>query len=445
MLKKATKLSEIDLAFPLAPLADDEFEDFYVSVDSERDNCLSRVEELKKNLRKENKNIKILFAGHSGSGKSTELNRLIRDIDSTTFTVKVSVTEELNVSDLNYIDLIMVMMEKLANQAAESGLIQKNSKHLETIKDWLADVTKIKVEETGHMLEIGAGLKANRGILSLLVGLIAEFKTVIKAGSSSKKEYRRKLEQQISQLKTYCNFMIKEITNNLEKQNKKLLIVFEDIDKADTGKAQDMLFKHSGILSELETSIIFTVSIFTLTTPDLARSGGKFAMVRLPMLKTEKRKGDEFTEGCNIITEIVKKRAELSLFADGVLKKMIARSGGVLRDLFEMIQVAANASDTNGLDKINEGMSYYAFGRIKARYHGMISVRGKTEEGITTDDLYEELKILIRSKEKKPRLNATTYSLLSCLAVLEYNGEQWFDVHPAVKSLLKEMGELNDS
>jgi len=34
--------------------------------------------------------------------------------------------------------------------------------------------------------------------------------------------------------------------------------------------------------------------------------------------------------------------------------------------------------------------------------------------------------------------------LLSCLAVLEYNGEQWFDVHPAVKSLLKEMGELND-
>ena len=152
MLKRATQLSEINLAFPQTPLADDEFEEFYVSVDSERDNCLSRVEELKKNLRKKNKNIKILFAGHSGSGKSTELNKLIRDIDSTTFTVKFSITEELDAYDLNYIDLIMVMMGQLADQAAESGFIDKNSKHLETIKDWLADVTNIKVEETVYML-----------------------------------------------------------------------------------------------------------------------------------------------------------------------------------------------------------------------------------------------------------------------------------------------------
>jgi GTPase SAR1 family protein len=443
MLKKATKLSEIRLAFPQKPLAAEDFEGFYVPVDSERDNCLSRVEELKDNLMEEN--IKLLFAGHSGSGKSTELNRLISDIDSTTFTVKFSITKELDAYDLNYIDLIMVMMEQLANQAAESGLIDKNSKYLEKIKDWLADVTDIKVEETGYMLEIGAGLKANRGILSLLIGLIAEFKAAIKSGSSSKKEYRRKLEQQISQLKTYCNIIINEIAKNLEKQNKKLLVVFEDIDKADIEKAQKIFFKHSGILSELNTSIIFTVSIFTLTTPDLASSGGKFAMVRLPMLKTENREGGEFTEGCNIITEIVKKRAELSLFADGVLKKMMARSGGGLRHIFQIIHVAARAPDPNGLDKINEKMSYYAFGRIKERYHGMIMGVWKTEKGITTDDLYEELKILIRSKEKKPRLNATTVRLLSCLAVPEYNGEQWFDVHPAVKSLLKEMGELYDS
>jgi len=28
--------------------------------------------------------------------------------------------------------------------------------------------------------------------------------------------------------------------------------------------------------------------------------------------------------------------------------------------------------------------------------------------------------------------------------VVEYNGEQWFDVHPAVKSLLEDMKMLSD-
>lgn len=442
MLKKATKLSEIRLAFPQKPLVDDEFEEFYVPVDSERDDFLSRATELKRNLEEEN--IKILFAGHRGSGKSTELNRLIKDIDSTTFIVKFSVFEELDVVDLNYIDLVMVIVEKLAERAEESGLISKNSKHFEKIKNWLADVTDIKVEETGYMLDGGAGLKADKGILSSLIGLIAEFKTAIKASSSNKTEYRLKIEQKIGLLTKYCNIALNEITLNLKKQGKKLLIVIEDIDKTETTIAHDIFFKHSGILSELNVSIIFAVSIFTLTTPFLADIRDRFKLVNLPMLKTTDRKGKKFDRGHKVITEIVKKRADISLFADGVLEKMIERSGGVLRDLFKMIEDAANSANEKKFDKIEEKTSDGAFDRLKQTYHSMITVEGKPETGITTNDLYDKLKELIKSKEKKPPLDKIILLLLSCLAVVEYNGKQWFDVHPAVKSLLKEMGKLNE-
>ena len=446
MLKRATKLSEIPQVFQREPLAPDEFEEFYVTVDAERDNFLSRATELKINLEKENikGNIKILFAGHRGSGKSTELNRLIKDIGSTTFIVKFSVFEELDVVDLNYIDLVMVMMEQLAYQAEKSDLIDKNSKNLEKIKNWLADVTDIKVEETGYMLDAKAGVKADKGILSSLIGLIAEFKAVIKAASSNKTEYRLKIEKKIALLTKYCNLMINEITQNLKKQGKKLLIVIEDIDKVEIPRAHEIFFEHSGILYELNVRIIFTVSIVVLATHYRADITDRFKIVNLPMLKTTDMDGNKFDKGYEVINEIVKRRADLSLFAEGVLEKMIERSGGVLKDLFAMIEDAANSANDKKFDKIEKKASDGAFDRLKQTYHSMITVEEKQETRITTDDLYDKLKELIKSKKKKPPLDKIILLLLSCLAVVEYNGKQWFDVHPAVKSLLKEMGKLDD-
>ncbi|MEE8430484.1 MAG: P-loop NTPase fold protein [Candidatus Desulfatibia sp.] len=440
MLKKAKNISEVPSAFPPAPLKGEEFQEFYVPVDSERDACLSRIEELKKKLEKDN--VKILFAGHRGSGKSTELNRLIMESAETDFTVKFSVTEELDVNDINYIDLVMTMMEQIADQAEKAGFIDKDSKHLQKITDWLSDVTEIKATETGYMLEVEAGLKASRGMLSSLIGLIAEFKAAVKSASVNKKEYRKKLDQKISLLTAYCNIMINEIKINLQKQNKNLLVVIEDLDKVETSKTHELFFKHSGILTELNAKIVFTVSVFTLTTPYLADLKSRFELVSLPMLKTKKIAGGVYDRGVAVIKKIVENRAELTLFETGVLDQMIDRCGGVLRDLFEMIDIAATSASFNKLDTIDRQISDYAFERLKSRYHGMITVEGKEETGVTTDSLYDELVKISQSEAKKFPLDKTILLLLSCLAVVEYNGEQWFDVHPVVKSLLKDMGKI---
>lgn len=439
MLKRALTLAEVPAAFPPAPLTDDEFSDFYVEVDCERDSCLSRVTELRKRLERDN--AKILFAGHRGAGKSTELNRLKKAIEKDSFAIQFSVIEELDINDINYIDLVMIMMEKLADSAEGSGLIGKDNKHLDSIKNWLADVTEIKAENTGYMMEVAAGLKADRGILSLLVGLIAEFKASVKSSSENKKEYRKKLEQKISLLKAYCNILINDIEIALKKQGKRLLVIIEDLDKADTAKVHDIFFRHSGILSELNTRIIFTVSIFALTTPYLAELGGRFDSVSLPMLKVCERSGDPFEKGQAMMKKIVEMRADLALF-DGVLDDMIRDSGGVLRDLFEMIEVAANSADFNRLGKIDRVSYEYAFNRLKSKYLGMITVVDEDESKITTEALYVRLVEVSCSKTKKFPLDETILLLLSCLAVVEYNGEQWFDVHPAVKSLLREMKKI---
>ncbi|MBI4652450.1 hypothetical protein HY745_14480 [Candidatus Desantisbacteria bacterium] len=98
----------------------------------------------------------------------------------------------------------------------------------------------------------------------MLIGLYAEYKAAVKTGSNNKTEYREELDKKISVLKAYCNILINEIEIALKKENKYLLLVIEDLDKADTSKIHEIFFKHSGILSELNTKIIFTVSIQVL-------------------------------------------------------------------------------------------------------------------------------------------------------------------------------------
>jgi hypothetical protein len=440
MLKRAEKLSEIPAAFPPAPLTDDEFREFYVEADCERDSCLSRMNELKKKLARDN--IKIFFAGHRGSGKSTELNRLKMDIREDAFVVQFSVIEELDINDITYIDLIMIMMEKIADKAHEAGFLKKDSKYIVDIKNWLADVTEIKAENTGYMMEVKAGLKTNRGILSPLIGLFAEFKAAVKASSDARKEYRKKLEQKISLLKAYCNILINAIEIELKRQDKKMVLIIEDLDKADISRVHEIFFRHSGILADLNTQIIFTVSIFALTTPNLADLGGRFEMVSLPMLKVNDKNGGPFEKGRSIIKAIVEKRADISLFEKDILEDMIVKSGGVLRDLFEMIEVAATSADFNRRSSIDGGSADYAFERLKAKYRGMIIVVDEKESKISTDDLYNRLVAVSTSKTKEFALDPTMLLLLSCLAVVEYNGRQWFDAHPAVKSLLEGMGRL---
>jgi hypothetical protein len=441
MLKKAKKVSEIPSAFPPLPLMKDEFDDFYIPVDSERDSCLSRIEELKGKL--EQDNIKILFAGHRGSGKSTELNRVIGDIGDQALIIQFSVMEELDINDINYIDLIMVMMEKLADEAVNNGIIKQDNENIKKIKSWLSVVTEIKEKDTAYQMEVAAGLKADRGILSLFLGLIAEFKASVRSASTNKVEYRQKLEKRISVLRSYCNVLINEIEIKLRKQDKWLLLIIEDLDKAEISKIREIFFEHSGILSELNTRIIFTVSVFAFLTPSLADLKSKFRMVRLPMLKVKDNSRKDFEEGINAIERIVGKRTELSLFENGLLRKIILRSGGVLRDLFEMVELAANSAYFNKRKKITEEDADYAFNRLKSRYHSMITVPDESKNRINTKDLYDKLAEISKSETRKFPLDDTMRLLLSCLAVVEYNGEQWFDIHPAVDKLLKEMGKIN--
>jgi hypothetical protein len=62
--------------------------------------------------------VKVLFSGHRGSGKSTELMRLAEDLQNEFFVVPFS-ARSLNLADLSYVDIMLACAAALFREATD--------------------------------------------------------------------------------------------------------------------------------------------------------------------------------------------------------------------------------------------------------------------------------------------------------------------------------------
>ncbi|MBI5185240.1 MAG: hypothetical protein HZA01_05885 [Nitrospinae bacterium] len=439
MLKKALVIDDVPNSFRPVPLNEDELDSFHVETGEARDSYISFIDEITDKLR--TPNIKLLFAGHRGSGKSTELNRLRRMIRGEYFTITFSVRDELDIYNIDYIDLIFTLMEKIFSEGKRAGYI-RNQKLIENIHSWLGETTEIKLEETAYGMEIATGVKAGGGLLENIFGLIAEVKNHFKMSGKTQTEMRRKIEPGISALKNYCNLLINEMELSLKKENKSLLIIIEDADKLECGKARDIFYEHSGILSEVNTRMIFSIHIFFLNSPFYKNLESKYEKVTFPMIKINNRDGSPSKEGRDILEAIVGKRMDLSLMDGDARKLALEKSGGNIRDLFKIIENASMAGKSKKESTIKRDKIEYGIDKVKADYNRTIVDVNESGFEVTASALYERLVKIHRDNNKILEMDNPILVLLNTQAVLEYNGRQWFDIHPIVVDLLRDMKKI---
>ena len=90
-LKKALNIDDIYTSFKYQPLQIDDLDEFFVETDSARGGSPMR-KRLARLLDREISDYQhILFVGYKGSGKSTELNQLQKDIQNNYLVVNYSV------------------------------------------------------------------------------------------------------------------------------------------------------------------------------------------------------------------------------------------------------------------------------------------------------------------------------------------------------------------
>lgn len=370
--------------------------------------------------------IKMLFMGHRGSGKSTELSLLKKQMEGQFDIISFYIYNEVDPVNMTYIDFIFAIMAqiiKYVEKKPEIGLDESDIDEL--YQYWYGE----KIIEKSEM-DYGEASASFDAKLSFLKKIAVKGSGILKTGKESKVSIRRKIEPKAGQLILMMNQLIQKINSKLT--NKGLLLIIEDLDKISLDTAESLFITYRKIWLGLQVRIILTFPIFmaynsqyNMINEDIDKA------VILSMIKVKKADKTDYEQGIATLSKIVEKRAELSLIDDDALRFMIKKSGGAIRDLFEMIQDASFESMLIEKDKIEMSEAKSAYYQLKSRNERLIRNDSEVEKLV---QVYQDPQLLTTDD--------TMMELLLKGLILEYNGERWCGIHPAVEDFLKEKGKI---
>jgi hypothetical protein len=435
-MKKAEDLKEIKKSFRADPLNANDIPVFFCETNAVRGG-FKRQRIVDTLLDAEGDNQHILFVGHKGCGKSTELNRLQTDLQNDFLIINYSVQSELDAIHLSYIELFIVTMEKLFSMADEKGY-PVDSFFLKRVQDWVQTTEIQQISDKYLGIEAEAG--AEMGI-PFFKNFFAKFKASARLSRSLKEILKQDVEPRLSQLVELCNELINEINSTIINKGKKgIVIIIEDLDKIPLERARLLFCNYSSQLVAIKTNIIysFPVSLYNSIHFNTIKQHYTF-VYELPMIKTHNRDGSEFSEGVKMLTDIAEKRMNLDLFESlDDLKQLIMYSGGCIRDLFFMVREAAAAALYGEHEKITKEDCHNAILYLKRDYSNSIA---DNEDDGTVYSVTEYFTLLVKLASSSSKKIDNTIELMHMkdnLCVLSYNGEGWLDVHPVVKQILIE-------
>ncbi len=438
-IKRATTVDEIYQALRQKPLQEEELQEFYVDASSTRGK--SHLSRLERRLRKGiGTNSHILFVGYKGCGKSTELVKLQSIINDDFLVFNYSVYEDLDPSDINYTELVVVTMERLFT-FVKNEQIKISDKYLKKISNFLKNEEIQNISHKHFELSSAVGGDTKIGI-PFIQEFFFKFSGALKGGKSIKTTITENLEPRWSELIDNCNALIREIKLNLPNGKKDILIIIEDLDKLSLSVAEELFYTYSSQITEIACNIIYTFPIalyyhisFNIIQKNFTEN------FELPMIKIADQKGVMFEKGVDKLSEIVEARMDLDLFEDRHdFLNLVMLCGGCLRDLFTLITEAAEFTQDDGRAKISNTDCIKSIKELKKDYKNSIAeyYDEKRKQTISAEQFYEVLKGLANSEIKKLDNTPASMQLKQNLCILGYNGDYWCDVHPIVKEILKE-------
>jgi hypothetical protein len=407
------------------PLTGDDIERYYVDLSAVRKTEAIEGVNTLLDFQEAGEFTTILFTGHRGCGKSTELRRIQSQWEQDYKVVYLEVNEETDINDATYIDLYLIVIKQIEFELRKMKL-KLDPQLLKSFEDWFKEVTKEDENSVESSVSITgeASLGADAPFIAkLLVKLLAQ----IKGSDKQKTTIRQTLQKDISRLKADINLLLADAYQQIKQQYPKgFLIIFDNLDRVPPAVGDHLFFDYSTQLQELQTTIIYTVPISVLCSPKNLINSFENPHL-MPMINIYKFERDRpallYNEsGLNAVASVVERRVNIEAVFESreLLLELAKASGGHVRQLMQMMRIACQTASTRKHKKIQAEDITYSINQEKFNF-----------ERIIPEEHYPILANVYRNKDIDK--NEIGQLMLFNTSVLEYNGDnRWNYPNPMV-------------
>ena len=438
MSKKAMQLDEIDQAVRFNEPIDVEHP-FFTDFSNFRGEFEERL--VYKNLNVKRKNDAFLFdastnsanksilflGGMRGSGKTSELAKYASNLHSSDcfFCVTCNLDEELDMNELEYMDILILQLQKLTQQLNETD-ISVDTGIIHKMEKWFDEREKeVKKElKTDIGLEIGVESKIG-GFFQKILTIFGKFHVGVTGSQERAISVRRTLKNRFSEFSSMFNEYIEEVNIALRREQlaQEILFIVDGLEKTLSAETRfKVIVNEQNRLQKIKAYTIFTLPIELMKE---RQHLNQFSNVEaFPFVKLLERKGERHQAAFERFTEFVYKRIDASLFENkNIVTEAIYYSGGSPRELLRILELAAFYADEDK-GKIDENALNKALQRLA----------DQTAQYLT-EPMFAKLKEIRNNNQNglDTPFDNDIQEMLEKILVMEYNSGSYKRVNPILE------------
>jgi len=397
----------------------------------------------------------VLFTGHIGCGKSTELLRLKLELEQEGFhVVYFESSEDLEMADVDIGD-VMLAIARRVSQSLDKIVLEEPSRLKEllqgAVKVLNSEVTGVKFKVPGAKIlgdSVGdVGITSDKEKFSLYLG-IAEITTKAKSDATLREKLNQYLGPQKTQLLEAINKELLEPAIASLKQLGKngLVVIVDNLDRIDIRQKawgrpqQEYLFvDQAECLTKLHCHLVYTMPLALKFSNDYGNLTQRFSEEPkvLPMVSIQMVNGSPCEAGMALLRQMVLARAYPDLDEDQRLDKILE-----IFDSSEALDRLCQVSGGHVRDLLRLLNSWIKKGRQLPLSRETLEevIRSRRNE-MTMPISDQEWELLRQVQQRKKVSGDQGYqTLIRSRLVFEYRdgGESWFDINP----ILAEAKEL---
>ncbi len=427
--ERAKNLKEAFRACDLRPLMGEAMARYYVDLSNVRKTKAIAGVSAKLSTLEAGEYTTILFTGHRGCGKSTELQRIQSHWQKDYRVIYLEADSELDINDAEYTDLYLAIIKRITEDLTALQL-RFDPTLLHSVESWFKEVTN----ETEESVErsISAEVAGESGFqIPFISKLLTKLTAQIKGSDKQKVIIRQKLQQDISRLQNDLNLLLDDANRKLKKEYpgyaKGFLVIVDNLDRVSPRVANHLFFDYGVQLQDLNCTLIYTVPISVIYSgqklSNVFDSPNIMPMVNIYQFERDQCDLTHDDEALEAMNGLIEQRVEVDQVFESrdALLALAKASGGHVRQLMQTMRNACLSAISEGRTQVtDEDVSYaikqeqFEFERLIPRNHYRVLA-----QVCLTKDISEE--------ELGPAMLFNT-------SVLEYNGTQrWNYVNPVVK------------